>query len=219
MRYGSKPSCRLAAIFIAVPWIVSAQAPNGAAPPKLTVPKAVPKPVLVVVEIPVLKHVEFVGVNPDQQREVQRRLSLKEGDKIDADRLASIRSTVQQIDPHLQAFFDGATLRISLESETPPNALSGAVTVGEAVMSRSILERVTPVYPDAAKRDGVGGTVKLNVTIGPDGHVQNVEVASGPAMFAQSATDGVRKWVYKPYLLNSQPVTVKTQVTLNFVLN
>jgi protein TonB len=60
--------------------------------------------------------------------------------------------------------------------------------------------------------------VELNLTIGPDGKVQNVQVVSGPAMLMQAAIEAVAQWVYQPFLLNGQPVTVQTTATVNFGL-
>ena len=38
-------------------------------------------------------------------------------------------------------------------------------------------------------------------------------------MLAQAAADAVKQWVYQPFLLNGQPVTVQTTAIVNFVLN
>jgi protein TonB len=47
--------------------------------------------------------------------------------------------------------------------------------------------------------------------------LENIRVASGPAMLQQSALDAVKSWRYKPYLLDGKPVEVDT--TLNVVFN
>ena len=41
---------------------------------------------------------------------------------------------------------------------------------------------------------------------------------SGPAMLTQAAMDAVRQWVYQPFLLNGQPVSVQTTANVNFAL-
>jgi protein TonB len=38
-------------------------------------------------------------------------------------------------------------------------------------------------------------------------------------MLVGSATDAVRQWRYKPYLLNGDPTEVDTTITVNFNLN
>jgi len=60
--------------------------------------------------------------------------------------------------------------------------------------------------------------VELNVTIGPDGRVQDVQVLSGPAQLVAAAMQAVSQWVYQPYALNNSPVAVQSTVRVNFVL-
>jgi TonB family protein len=75
-----------------------------------------------------------------------------------------------------------------------------------------------PAYPADAKEEGVQGTVELSIEITKMGAVQNPRVISGPAKLRVAAMEAVRQWVYKPYLLNGQPVEVSSTVTVNFVL-
>jgi len=60
--------------------------------------------------------------------------------------------------------------------------------------------------------------VRFEAVIGPDGHVLNLQVVSGPPLLISSAVDAVKQWVYKPTLLNGQPVTVITTVDVNYTL-
>ena len=59
--------------------------------------------------------------------------------------------------------------------------------------------------------------VKLRVTVGKDGTIQNIQVLDGPPASAAAAIDAVRRWVYQPKLENGQPVEVITTITVNFV--
>ena len=38
-------------------------------------------------------------------------------------------------------------------------------------------------------------------------------------MLSAAAIEAVRQWRYRPYLLNSQPVAVETEITVNFLLS
>jgi protein TonB len=38
-------------------------------------------------------------------------------------------------------------------------------------------------------------------------------------MLVQSATEAVKQWVYRPTLLNDEPVEVITQIDVNFTLS
>jgi len=42
---------------------------------------------------------------------------------------------------------------------------------------------------------------------------------SGDPMFVPSALDAVRRWRYRPTLLNGQPVEVDTFITVIYTLN
>lgn len=82
----------------------------------------------------------------------------------------------------------------------------------------SLLHRVEPEYPEAARQQNIQGSVILDVHIGADGAVQEVRVASGPPLLAQAASDAVKQWKFKPRLINGRPVEMQTRVTLNFRL-
>jgi TonB family protein len=114
-----------------------------------------------------------------------------------------------------------ANIEVNFRLPQSPEAIARAVTVGEGIMSSQIVSRVPPEYPPAAKLARIQGSVQLGVTIGPDGKVQDVQFNSnsGPAMLVKAASDAVAQWVYQPFLLNGQPVTVQTTATVNFVLN
>jgi protein TonB len=43
-------------------------------------------------------------------------------------------------------------------------------------------------------------------------------VISGHPLLVQAALDAVRQWVYKPTLLNSEPVEVEAPIDVNFTL-
>jgi protein TonB len=58
----------------------------------------------------------------------------------------------------------------------------------------------------------------LVAVIGKDGSVQVVRVESGLPMLAQAAVDAVKRWRYKPYMLNGEPVEVDSRITINFAL-
>jgi len=81
-----------------------------------------------------------------------------------------------------------------------------------------VVHYVSPVYPELAKQARVQGSVVLQAFIGRDGSVTDLKLISGHPLLTQPALDAVRQWMYKPYLLNGEPVAVETQVTVNFTL-
>ena len=70
-----------------------------------------------------------------------------------------------------------------------------------------------------AKQARLQGTVILNAMISKEGTIQDLKVASGPALLIQAAIEAVQQWVYKPYLLNTEPVEVSTEIEVNFKLS
>jgi protein TonB len=48
--------------------------------------------------------------------------------------------------------------------------------------------------------------------------VQNLQIVSGHPLLVPAAQDAVRQWVYRPTLMNGEPVEVVTQIDVNFAL-
>ena len=86
-------------------------------------------------------------------------------------------------------------------------------------MARNLLTKAVPVYPPEAKKAKIQGKVVLSVVVGKDGNIENLQVLSGPTELQQSSLDAVRQWTYKPYILNGDPVEVKTTVNVIYSLN
>ena len=95
---------------------------------------------------------------------------------------------------------------------------AGPIAVSAKVMEGQLLTKVPPTYPVEAKKERIQGKVVLNAVVGKAGGVEELVVASGPKELQQSALDAVRQWTYKPFLLNGEPVDVKTTVTVTYTL-
>ncbi len=87
-----------------------------------------------------------------------------------------------------------------------------------AVAAGTLLYRVEPDYPEDARGQGIEGAVVLDVRIGGDGAVQNVQLVSGPPGLAQTSIDAVKQWRFQPLRVNGRPTPMQTTVTLNFKL-
>ena len=66
---------------------------------------------------------------------------------------------------------------------------------------------------------GIEGKVVLNATISKQGDMEKLKAISGPKELQQSSLDAVRQWKYKPFLLNGDPVAVKTTVNVTYTLS
>lgn len=114
------------------------------------------------------------------------------------------------------------TLRMQVNSteETGhhPTAHPAKVNVSPEIMQNQVIHKVVPKYPVDAKKARIQGKVVLNAVIGKDGSVTDLKVDSGPKELRQSSLDAVKQWKYKPYLLNGQPVAVKTTINITYTL-
>jgi protein TonB len=96
--------------------------------------------------------------------------------------------------------------------------IPNSVRLPSRLVEGMIIYKVTPKYPPIAISAHIEGTVVLSATIGKGGMIENLRVASGPAMLQQAALEAVQNWRYRPYLLNGQPVEVETTVNVIFTL-
>jgi len=62
---------------------------------------------------------------------------------------------------------------------------------------RSAKNKVEPVYPELARRMRIAGTVKLQVTIAPDGTVTTIKPLGGHPLLIDSAINSVKLWKYE----------------------
>jgi periplasmic protein TonB len=91
--------------------------------------------------------------------------------------------------------------------------------VGGNVQGAMILKKTQPIYPPLAKSARVSGVVHLAAVIAKDGTIQELHAVGGPALLIQAAMDAVKTWVYRPTMLNGEPVVVETTIDVNFTLN
>jgi protein TonB len=87
------------------------------------------------------------------------------------------------------------------------------------MMEGNLIYKVQPVYPPMARAARVQGAVVLRAMVSKSGTIENLQVVSGHPLLVKAASDAVRQWLYRPYVLNRQPVEVETQVTVNFILS
>jgi len=110
----------------------------------------------------------------------------------------------------------------------PPDLVSGGgsapkpilqtLNISQGVSRGLLMKKVTPVYPSTAMHLRLEGSVELLATISKNGDITHVKALSGEPQLTKAATDAVKQWKYKPYLLNGEPVEIQTQITVNFKL-
>ncbi len=76
-----------------------------------------------------------------------------------------------------------------------------------------VISTVEPSYPANAVS---GGTVVLNVTVGPHGEIEDVKVLKAAGGFTQQAIETVKKWKFQPAQFNGKQVTASIPVVFSF---
>jgi len=57
--------------------------------------------------------------------------------------------------------------------------------------------KVQPVYPDLARRMGIGGIVKVQVIVAPNGTVKDTKLVGGHPLLANAVLEAVKRWRYE----------------------
>jgi TonB family protein len=106
----------------------------------------------------------------------------------------------------------------SLQSSSKGQAESERIRIGAKLQEQNLITKVDPLYPPLALQARIQGVVRFTLVIGKDGRVANLRLVSGHPLLVPAAQDAVRQWVYKPTLLNGEPVEVVTEADVNFTL-
>lgn len=103
-----------------------------------------------------------------------------------------------------------------VKATTSSKPLNGPLEVGSLLPYAA--KQASPVYPAAAKTIRASGVVKVEVTIDENGDVAEVQKASGPALLQGSAKDAIRKWKFRPIIVDGQAVKATGFINFNFSL-
>lgn len=101
---------------------------------------------------------------------------------------------------------------------SPAAPASAGSTAGAADTPPTPLETPAPTYPAEAMRRGLGGQVRLRVTVAADGSVERLELAegSGHRELDRAALETVRRWRFRPAQRGGQAVAAEVIVPLEF---
>ena len=109
-----------------------------------------------------------------------------------------------------------AKQNVEPQSDTTTPKESGPIEVGSLIGYAT--KQTSPVYPPAARNMRASGVVKVEVTVDESGAVSEVQKTSGPSLLQTAARDAVRKWKFKPFVRDGQPVRATGFVNFNFSL-
>jgi len=88
------------------------------------------------------------------------------------------------------------------------------VQVSSNVADALLVHKEEPVCQKDSSGVKVTGSVVIAITIDKSGKVIHTHTLSGPKLLRPVAVAAVRKYRYKPYLLNGTPVEVVTSVSI-----
>jgi TonB family protein len=103
-------------------------------------------------------------------------------------------------------------------SKTFPAPVGKRLRVGGNMQQKNLISQARPEYPAKAKSARIQGKVRLGVLISAEGQVVDIALISGHPLLVHSSMEAVRQWVYRPTLLNGEPVEVVTVVDVNYTL-
>lgn len=105
------------------------------------------------------------------------------------------------------------------DARDPSAGTTKRIQVDQGITQGLVLHRVEPIYPPAAREEGIQGTVVLAAIISKEGKIEGLRVISGPSALRDAAIGAVQQWRYRPYMIAGEPVEVDTQIVVNFALS
>ncbi len=144
---------------------------------------------------------------------------LLNGNPVEVDTQVTVNFTLSDKPPAESASEYGDRIpRVNSDNPGDAARVPQRIRVSQAVEQGLLVTRVNPQYPQEAKDQHIQGTVVLSVIVDQEGNVANIRLISGHPLLALPGIEAVKQWKYRPYLLNSTPIEVDTQVTVNFTL-
>jgi protein TonB len=110
-----------------------------------------------------------------------------------------------------------ATRQSSAAPLIPPKPTQ--IRVSQGVTQGLLLKKVQPKYPKEARKQHVQGSVLLHAVIDKTGNIAELSLISGDPLLVKAAMDAVKKWRYRPYLIQGEPFKVLTEIMVNFTLS
>ena len=64
-------------------------------------------------------------------------------------------------------------------------------------IKRKVKVRVSPTYPELARRMSISGVVKVQVVVAPNGTVKTTKIVGGHPLLVNAAVEAMKKWKYE----------------------
>lgn len=79
-----------------------------------------------------------------------------------------------------------------------------------------LVSAIQPTYPDLARHSGVTGKVILRIIVDRTGAIASAKVVTKPSPFDGPSLDAVRRWRYRPVLVNGKATAWTSTLILEF---
>jgi len=122
--------------------------------------------------------------------------------------LAAILLTVQ-VQAHTQSCCSSDEKKSRTQEHAPHE-----IQLGSKFAETLLIHKEAPPCNKGPDGLRITGTVVIAVTIDKNGKVNHTHTISGPKMLRAMASTTVRKYRYKPYLVNKTPIEFETVVYL-----
>jgi TonB family protein len=91
----------------------------------------------------------------------------------------------------------GVLLPAAVIAALTVSVVTGQTASDSSHSERKVASRVTPVYPELAKKMHIRGTVKVEAIVRPNGQVKSTRLLGGNPVLVTAALDAVSKWKFE----------------------
>ncbi len=82
----------------------------------------------------------------------------------------------------------------------------------------TVLTEVRPAYPKEAREKELEGSVVMDILIDAQGKVRDISVVDGDPLFRPGAVEALRKFLFRPAMVDGKSVAVRIRYSLKFQL-
>jgi Gram-negative bacterial TonB protein C-terminal len=159
-----------------------------------------------------VERITFRGIG--DFHELSSKLQVQRGDLLTDDLMRKTGETVREFGEHLRIQVNPGPgdNPANIIIYDPAGVFPQRIKLEAEVLASFLIERVTPVPELEA------GSVQLSVIVGRDGTVLDARPVKGAGEVFPAAIEAVKRWKYRPILLNGLPVEVQSTVELQLAL-
>jgi bla regulator protein blaR1 len=115
---------------------------------------------------------------------------------------------------------DRGPQQVSSKSDDEKSRQAVKYDPNAGITAPKLIDKVDPVYPEEAKKNGIQGVVICETTIDSSGKVVAVKVAkTTEEVFIQPTVDALAQWRFEPATKDGEPIDVIYTLTVKYALD